>query len=120
MFDFLREYDVPFESKRRYRVELRKGTITVEPDATLQGGEMLMSIKRSIRERWKQDIVLDAIPTVKRIILITADVNYRREAEKYYDQVFVFPRDRDNIVAYIKTGSPVIRSIRDLLLEQPN
>ena len=105
VFSLLRQNHIPFSKKIRYKVQLRKGTISVEPDISVQTQRdklWLFSIKISLRERWKQDIIYDRIPNVDKIFLITKEkLKSTNSAYKFYDNIFILPRDQNKLLAVV-------------------
>jgi len=104
VFDLLSKNDIPYIGKKRYTIPVRNGTIRVEPDITIQNPLILISIKTSVRERWKGDTLYDRINGVKHVILVTKPENRPKACAEHYDKIFVLPEDETKLVDFLKSG----------------
>ena len=118
VFDLLKKNNILYITKQRYPIKIRRGSINVEPDITLSDPFTLISVKRSIRERWKQDVPYQFIHGVKKIMLVTQEAKYPKACHEFYDNVFVFPQDEDKFVQMLKHG--VVRNTLDFWWNKPS
>jgi len=103
VFNLLSKHGIPYIVKKRYTVPTRNGFIRVEPDITIENPFTLISIKTSVRERWKSDVLYDRINGVENIILVTKPEKRPKACAEHYDKIFVLPEDETKLVNFLKS-----------------
>ena len=107
LYKMFRDNDIPYVKKPKFSAWIRNGVITVEPDCAFYRPKLwLCSIKLSVRERWRNDIVYEKIHphAVDKIVLITKDTKHPKDVIRFYDHVFIMPRDQARLLTILKEG----------------